>query len=152
MSKRTNRLCAFANKVAGLKFCSEHSKCEDCPMFCDEEMLKHEDGRTCKRRFVDIDYTDKLQKAINLLFDKEKRETKETQEFLDRFIDAPFVYFDCISALASKIFDATPIEQRGDNDQDYFFACEDVARLYLEKYSYFSTKEYWMEQLKRAMQ
>ena len=47
MSKRTNRLCAFANKVAGLKFCSEHSKCEDCPMFCDEEMLKHEDGRTC---------------------------------------------------------------------------------------------------------
>lgn len=47
MSKRTSKLVDFANRVAGLKFCSEHSKCEDCPMFCDEEMLKHEDGRTC---------------------------------------------------------------------------------------------------------
>lgn len=104
------------------------------------------------KKFVDIDYVDKLQKAINLLFDKDKRETKETQYFLDSFIDAPFVYFDCIFGLARKIFDATPIEQRGGNDKDYFFACESVAQLYLKKYSYFSTKEYWMEQLKRAMQ
>ncbi len=47
MSKRVSKLCGFASKVAGLKFCSEHCKCEDCPMFYDEEMLKHEDGRTC---------------------------------------------------------------------------------------------------------
>lgn len=47
MSKTTSKLVDFANRVAGLKFCSEHSKCEECPMLCDEEMLKHEGGRTC---------------------------------------------------------------------------------------------------------